>query len=182
MLEARNRIGGRIFTQHDPVCDPPVELGAEFIHGQPLEIWERLDKFQIEEVEGKSWCASSGGLAPCDFFLPRLLGVENLEDRLEAAYVHDWQSDPFSRGAYSYAKVGAGGAQARLAAPVENTLFFAGEATDTSGYNGTVHGAVASGYRAAEEIVRARGEHIPGYRVVKLNPIRFAQRRLHYSI
>lgn len=88
--------------------------------------------------------------------LSRLLGVKNLEGELEAAYFHDWQTDPFSRGAYSYAKAGADGAQAAVSAPVENTLFFAGEATDTSGNNGTVHGAIASGYRAAEEIIRTR--------------------------
>jgi monoamine oxidase len=89
--------------------------------------------------------------------LSSLLGpsVPELESQLEGCYFHDWQSDPFSRGAYSYAKVGADGAQQALAAPVENTLFFAGEATDTSGNNGTVHGAIASGYRAAHEIIAA---------------------------
>jgi monoamine oxidase len=75
---------------------------------------------------------------------------------LEAAYFHDWQSDPFSRGAYSYGKVGSDGAQQALGAPVANVLFFAGEATDISGHNGTVHGAIASGYRAAEEILQPR--------------------------
>lgn len=90
------------------------------------------------------------------FTLSRLLRVPNLEHRLEAAYVHDWQADPFSRGAYSYAKVGADGAQAALAAPIENTLFFAGEATDISGNNGTVHGAITGGHRAAQEIMDLR--------------------------
>ena len=87
--------------------------------------------------------------------LSRLLGikVQDAETWLDAAYFHDWQTDPFARGAYSYAKVGADGAQEALGAPVENTLFFAGEATDTSGHNGTVHGAIASGYRAAQEII-----------------------------
>jgi hypothetical protein len=51
--------------------------------------------------------------------------------------------------------LGADGAQAQLAAPLENTLFFAGEATDTSGNNGTVHGAIASGYRAAKETMES---------------------------
>ena len=76
-----------------------------------------------------------------------------LENLLEAVHFHDWQTDPFSLGAYSYAKVGADGAQQALAEPVENTLFFAGEATDTTGHNGTVHGAIASGYRAARQIL-----------------------------
>jgi monoamine oxidase len=89
-----------------------------------------------------------------------LLGLsqQKLEGALEAAYFHDWQSDPFSRGAYSYGKVGSDGAQQALGAPVESVLFFAGEATDVSGHNGTVHGAIASGYRAAEEILQ--GENV----------------------
>jgi monoamine oxidase len=67
-------------------------------------------------------------------------------------HTHDWQADPFSRGAYSWVCVGGEGAQRELAAPVDNTLFFAGEATDWNGHHGTVHGAIASGERAAGEI------------------------------
>ena len=44
-----------------------------------------------------------------------------------------------------------------LAQPVEDTLFFAGEATDTSGHTGTVHGALATGERAAQLILRRDG-------------------------
>ncbi len=76
----------------------------------------------------------------------------HLEQLLEAAYFHDWQTDPFSRGAYSYVSAGASDAPEVLGRPVENTLFFAGEATD-GGHGGTVHGAIASGYRAAAEIM-----------------------------
>lgn len=90
--------------------------------------------------------------------LGRLLGcaADDLQKECEIAYSHDWQSDPFSRGAYSYGSAGSDGAQGQLAAPVGNTLFFAGEATDTTGHNGTVHGAIASGRRAAREILEAR--------------------------
>jgi monoamine oxidase len=89
--------------------------------------------------------------------LHRLLGFSEreLNGLLQHAYLHDWQSDPFSRGAYSYGKAGSCGAQEALAAPLANTLFFAGEATDLSGNTGTVHGAIATGRRAAEEIVKA---------------------------
>jgi monoamine oxidase len=83
------------------------------------------------------------------------LSVRELESLFERAYVHDWQNDPFSRGAYSYGRVGGGGAEAALAKPIGNTLFFAGEATDLTGNNGTVHGAIASGKRAAREIIAA---------------------------
>jgi monoamine oxidase len=42
-----------------------------------------------------------------------------------------------------------------LAAPLTN-LFFAGDATDISGHHGTVHGAIATGKRAAAEILKTR--------------------------
>ena len=78
-----------------------------------------------------------------------------LENLLAASYSHDWEADPFSRGAYSYVKVGGDTAQKNLGKSLANTLFFAGEATDITGYNGTVHGAMASGQRAACEILRS---------------------------
>ena len=84
-----------------------------------------------------------------------LLGVSanDLEKLLERGYWHDWEADPFSRGAYSYVKVGGDNAQRDLGAPVESTLYFAGEGTDDTGHNGTVHAALASGQRAAREIL-----------------------------
>jgi monoamine oxidase len=74
------------------------------------------------------------------------------EFELEAAYLHNWQTDPFARGAYSYIAVGGGGARSMLAAPLEDTLFFAGEATDTEDEAATVTGALQSGERAAREV------------------------------
>jgi len=81
------------------------------------------------------------------------LGKSELERLLAHAEWHDWQSDPLSRGAYSYVKTGGDEVQHTLAAPVEDTLFFAGEATDISGHNGTVHGAIGTGHRAAKQVL-----------------------------
>ncbi|MGH7662002.1 MAG: flavin monoamine oxidase family protein, partial [Vulcanimicrobiaceae bacterium] len=74
----------------------------------------------------------------------------DLDAELEAAYVADWAADPFARGAYSYVLAGGKNARSDLAAPVDDTLFFAGEATSTD-YSGTVSGALESGTRAARE-------------------------------
>jgi monoamine oxidase len=72
---------------------------------------------------------------------------------LEAGFVHNWERDPFSCGAYSYVSVGHHGtARETLGKPLEETLFFAGEATDTEGEAATVAGALQSGARAAREI------------------------------
>ncbi len=76
-----------------------------------------------------------------------------LKSKLLRTYFHDWSSDPFSRGAYSYCGVGGMPARKELARPVDKTLFFAGEATDDSGEASTVAGAFSSGLRAAEEII-----------------------------
>jgi monoamine oxidase len=73
-----------------------------------------------------------------------------IEEEFVKAYFHDWQNDPFSRGAYSYGKIGSDGAQLALAEPINETLFFAGEATDITGNNGTVHGAIAKRTESGE--------------------------------
>ena len=70
----------------------------------------------------------------------------------QAAHVHNWARDPYARGAYSYVAAGGGEARSLLATPLAGTLFFAGEATDTTGDPATVTGALRSGARAAEEI------------------------------
>ena len=72
-----------------------------------------------------------------------------------ASFAHDWGRDPFSRGAYSYPLVGGADAARQLARPVRRTLFFAGEASEAEGRTATVHGAIATGYRAAEQTARA---------------------------
>lgn len=69
---------------------------------------------------------------------------------LRDAVHHDWTADPYSMGAYSHVRAGCESAPERLARPLAGTLFFAGEATAEE--IGTVHGAMASGERAAREV------------------------------
>ena len=78
----------------------------------------------------------------------------NPREQLEAAYFHDWQRDPFTHGAYSYVAVGGATARQDLGAPLDDTLFFAGEATDPD-ESATVTGALQSGERAAAEVLSA---------------------------
>lgn len=77
----------------------------------------------------------------------RLFANVDVRAQLQAAYVHDWQADPYAGGAYSYLRVKGGDARRVLAAPLEATLFFAGEAA-SAGYAGTVSGALESGEAA----------------------------------
>jgi monoamine oxidase len=86
----------------------------------------------------------------------RLFGELDLaRDEFEEGIVHLWDRDPFARGAYSYVAVGGGHARAVLAAPLDDTLFFAGEATSIDGQGGTVNGALETGERAARHAAAA---------------------------
>jgi monoamine oxidase len=63
-----------------------------------------------------------------------------------------WAHDPFARGSYSHALPGRANQRAVLAAPVDDRLFFAGEATSPNFFS-TAHGARDSGERAAREVL-----------------------------
>jgi monoamine oxidase len=82
-----------------------------------------------------------------------LIEAGRIRESLVRAFHHNWSTDPFSRGAYSFTPVRMMGMSERLGAAVGNTLFFAGEATAPDGEQGTVHAALGSGQRVAEEIL-----------------------------
>ena len=81
------------------------------------------------------------------------LGSGEVADQLISHHFHDWQTDPFTRGGYSYVASGGVEAHAVLAAPVAGTLYFAGESTCGDGLNATMEGALRSGRRAAAELL-----------------------------
>jgi monoamine oxidase len=80
--------------------------------------------------------------------------TSELEKLLSSWHSHDWLTDPYAKGAYSYVPSGAMDAPERMTHPVEDTLYFCGEHTDVSGHWGTVHAALQSGTLAAERLLR----------------------------
>jgi monoamine oxidase len=136
-----------------------------FIHypEAPIPTWWTLLPLHAPVLVG--WAGGPGaekfaGLSETDLVsealhsLKKIFAVSEttLREKLLRSYTHDWNTDPFSRGAYAYLPVNGLAAQKELARPVQNTLFFAGEATSV-GHIGTVHGAIESGQRAAKEIL-----------------------------
>ncbi len=83
--------------------------------------------------------------------LVSLLG-SNFAARIKPIAASQWRSDPFALGSYSYALPGHADDRARLAAPVDNRLFFAGEACSPNFFS-TAHGAYVSGQEAAEQAI-----------------------------
>lgn len=77
------------------------------------------------------------------------------DPNLVAAQFVDWSADPFAGLGYSFVRPGGVGARALLAAPVDEVLFWAGEATNPA-RPATVHGAMESGARAAEEVLQTK--------------------------
>lgn len=84
--------------------------------------------------------------------LDQMYGSNVASAALVDSHIEDWGSNPLFNGTYSYPKVGTGKAREVLAKSIAGKIYFAGEATHTAGHFGTVHGAIETGYRAAEEI------------------------------
>src|SRR3954464_10651172 len=64
VLEARDRIGGRIWTHQEPGVPVPIELGAEFSHGRPQATFNLLAKAESAAVDsgGEHWSLRDGRL------------------------------------------------------------------------------------------------------------------------
>jgi monoamine oxidase len=136
--------------------------GLGFIHGRPerVPVWWALTPDPV--LTG--WAGGPSALTLAGkpdralerdalTTLSRVLGLSMADIRrvvLDKA-THNWSRDPFSRGAYTFTRAGHDDAAARLREPLKGTLFFAGEATADGDEVGTVHGALASGLRAAKE-------------------------------
>jgi monoamine oxidase len=133
---------------HDPVfptwwtlrpTDAPVLVGWA-----PADAAERLSTYSDADICREAVAA-----------LARVMHVRlrDIEKLLVSAHVHNWQTDAFSLGAYSYVAFGGRQVQREFAQPLSDTMFFAGEATNFEGHHGTVHGAIATGNRVAGEVV-----------------------------
>jgi monoamine oxidase len=87
--------------------------------------------------------------------LARLFGAD-IRRRIAPLAATAWRRDPWARGSYSYALPGHAGDRAVLAAPVEDRLFFAGEACSPNFFS-TAHGAYLSGLAAAAAALKSLG-------------------------
>src|SRR5205823_1223865 len=99
---------------------------------------------QIEAYFGGTLAAeleAGGESAFFDFAVSELTGLlgSAFARRVRPIRIHRWGVDPFSRGSYSYAVPGMADCRATLAAPVDDRLFFAGEACSKNDFS-TAHG------------------------------------------
>jgi monoamine oxidase len=134
---------GSVFNVFWSAYPMRVPLAVGWCGGPPAAELSRLGPARIREVAITT--------------LARHLGLSRarIASKIERTWYRDWNRDPFSRGAYTYAVIGGANAAEALARPVQGTLFFAGEHTIAN--SGTVEGAISSGFRAAKQVERALG-------------------------
>jgi monoamine oxidase len=94
-----------------------------------------------------------------DFAVSELVGLfgGDFSRRLKPIAEHHWAHDPYALGSYSFALPGFADCRAKLAAPVDSRLFFAGEACSAHDFS-TAHGGYLTGVAAAEQVIALRGK------------------------
>jgi monoamine oxidase len=171
VLEARERIGGRVLTLTDASTTTPVELGAEFLHGKPEVLVKTIREagLTLHETAGNTFIRSGSRLKKNDDVMKawkkvarEMKGNGKPDQTFETFIKKSEQPQSIKDYASSYVENFHAAHRDRvsmnsleLTVPVQDTLFFAGEATSTTGAHGTVHGAVESGLRAASQIAEA---------------------------
>ena len=121
---------------------------------------------QIEAYFGGTLAAeleAGGESAFVEFAVAELVALfgSAFARRVEPLHSYRWGLDPFSRGSYSYALPGKSDCRVALAAPVDDRLFFAGEACSVHDFS-TAHGAYLTGIVAADQVIAARpGKRAP---------------------
>jgi monoamine oxidase len=100
---------------------------------------------------------SGGDGAFFDFAVSELTNLfgSAFADRVKPIGIHRWGLDEFSLGSYSFALPGHADCRPKLAEPVDNRLFFAGEACSVGDFS-TAHGGWHTGVTAAEKVIAAR--------------------------
>jgi monoamine oxidase len=101
---------------------------------------------------------SAGDGAATDFAIRELVALLGGDwcSRLTPVAATRWRNEPHIHGSYSHAHIGAAPQRAELAAPVDDRLFFAGEACSKHDFS-TAHGAYETGVAAAEALIGTLG-------------------------
>lgn len=102
------------------------------------------------------WLERAGPAAAVDLAVEKLVKMfgTGIARRVRSHIVTAWAGDPWTRGSYSAALPGQGRQRAELARPIDDRLFFAGEATSTE-FHATAHGAYLSAVAAMRQVAES---------------------------
>jgi monoamine oxidase len=153
VLEARPRIGGRVYTRRVPGLALPVELGAEFVHGRVRETLDIADEAGIllGEMSHTWWSVAGGKLHPPgddDWAIGKvmaLLDPDRTPDRTFASFLETLRADP--------------GTSAAVVAAIPDALRY------VQGFDGADPARVGERWLAVSEAAGRRDQHDHTYRI-----------------
>ncbi|GJG88261.1 hypothetical protein tb265_34420 [Gemmatimonadetes bacterium T265] len=160
VLEARDRIGGRVHTAHVPDLGAPVELGAEFVHGNPPELWAIAEAAALRVVDAEeAHVALDGGrlVARGDFGgeVGEVLDALDAEARrtdVDDVSVGQFLAERFGDSAHADARrMVATYVEGFHAAPVDDAGIRAIAIADTQSSGNDVAYRIVDGYRRVPE-------------------------------
>lgn len=166
-LGIHNRIG--IKLEYNPFGEEKVAetVNGELlvnVHGEddvPMSV--KIRPFGFDFVAGVTggrhgeWLSKAGTAASVEHLTERLVSVFGSDIRKalsDRTIVTAWDSDPWVLGAYSASRPGHGNERPKMRQPIDDRLYFAGEATSTHAF-ATAHGAMMSGRDVISDIVAA---------------------------
>ena len=135
-----------VVTRHQDVGEDQFAMGLAKLAGQPM-----MNFFVADDLARD---LEAGGTPAFEAYAREFLTDTYGSDAaaaMERTVIHPWGSDPLTRGSYSAAKVGKVSARATLAEPIDDRLFFAGEAISTNAHS-SLHGAFLTGQQSASRI------------------------------
>ena len=86
--------------------------------------------------------------------LNRIFGNSTATNLISESFIMDWKKEQYIQGCYSYPTLNENNSRENLKKPIKDKIFFAGEATNTNGHFGSIHGAMETGKEAVAEIMK----------------------------
>jgi monoamine oxidase len=163
-LGTHNRIG--LMFDRDPFGSDCPKGSAFLVPGEdPIGMSIRAfdENYAVVYTGGRHavWLERAGQAAAVDFAKEKLAKIfgSAVPKQVTRTLVTAWHGDPWVKGSYSAALPGQGHQRAVLAQPVDDRLFFAGEATSTDFY-ATAHGACITGRNTARAVAKSLGRKV----------------------
>jgi monoamine oxidase len=163
-LGTHNRIG--LMLDRDPF-GPDFPKGSLLLEEGAEPMGFGIRPFGQDWVVGYTggrfalWLERAGQAAAVELAKEKLAKVfgSDIKKYVTRSIVTAWGGDPWVRGSYSAALPGQGHQRAEIAKPIEDRLFFAGEATSTE-FHATAHGAYITGIDTARAVAKSLGRKL----------------------
>jgi monoamine oxidase len=169
-LGTHNRIG--LMLDRDPF-GPDFPKGSLLLEEGSEPMGFGIRPFGQDWVVGYTggrfalWLERAGQAAAVDLAKEKLAKAfgNDIKKYVTRSIVTAWAGDPWVKGSYSAALPGQGHQRPEIARPIEDRLFFAGEATSTE-FHATAHGAYITGIDTARKVAKSLGRKLEAVKLM----------------